>query len=288
MIRTLLTTTALAAALSTGAFAAETMTKSDDQMGTTTIGVSVFTKSPDAQPMESVNGYFAAARNQVLATTLIGKMIYNGTSEDAESIGDVNDVVLSPNGEAEAVVVGVGGFLGIGEKDVAVDFERVTWIERDGTRWLVTNATKEELENAPAFDHSVFEVEGEKSTTLEINTADDEIEREAAEAKQADEEPVMTQARVANADDLIGAPVMGVGNEELGEVSDVIVTDDGMIQSYIIDVGGFLGIGEKPVALEANKLDIRKDADGHLQVHASYTSEQLEAMPEYTGKPKRS
>lgn len=287
MIRTLLTTTALAAALTTGAFAAETMTKSESQMGANGNGVSVFTKSPDAKPMESIDGYFAASHSQILATSLIGKMLYNGTGENAESIGDVNDLVLSPNGEAEAVVVGVGGFLGIGEKDVAVDFERVTWAERDGTRWLTTNATREDLENAPAFDRSMFEVEDE-TTGLDINTATDEIKEMAAVSKKADEGQALTQAKVANADDLIGAAVIGYQDEELGEVSDVVVSDNGMVKSYIIDVGGFLGIGEKPVALDAENLDIRKSAEGELRIYTDYTSKQLEAMPEYSGTADQS
>ena len=287
MIRTLLTTTALAAALTTGAFAAETMTKSESQMGATGTGVSVFTKSPDAKPMESIDGYFAASHSQILATSLIGKMLYNGTGENAESIGDVNDIVLSPNGEAEAVVVGVGGFLGIGEKDVAVDFERITWAERDGTRWLTTNATKEELENAPAFDRSMFEVEDE-TTSLDIKTVTDEIKDMASVSKKADEGQAVTQAEVANADDLIGAPAFGVKNEELGEVSDVIVTDKGMIKSYIIDVGGFLGIGEKPIAMDARKIEIRKNSDGEFRIYTAYTQKQLEALPDYTGKADNS
>ncbi|MBD1549554.1 PRC-barrel domain-containing protein [Roseibium aggregatum] len=287
MIRTLLTTTALVAALTTGAFAAETMTKSESQMGKDEAGVSVFTETPSAKPMESINGYFAADHSQVLATTLIGKMLYNGTGENAETIGDVNDIVLSPNGEAEAVVVGVGGFLGIGEKDVAVDFDRVSWTERDGTRWLTTNATKEELKNAPAFDRSMFEVE-DNTAKLDINTVTDDIKEMAAESKKTDEGQAMTQAKVANADDLIGAPVFGVQDEELGEVSDVIVSDNGMIKSYIIDVGGFLGIGEKPVALDAEKLDIRKNADGELRIYTDFTSKQLEAMPEYSGQADHS
>lgn len=282
MIRTLLTTTALAAALTTGAIAAETMTKSESQMGTTGTGISVFTEAPDAKPMESINGYFTADHSQILATTLIGKMLYNGTGENAKSIGDVNDIVLSPNGEAEAVVVGVGGFLGIGEKDVAVDFERIAWSERDGTRWLTTEATKEELKNAPAFDRSMFMVQ-DKTTKLDINTVTDEIKDMAANSKKADEGQAMTQAKVANADDLIGAPVIGVQDEELGEVSDVVVSDNGMVKSYIIDVGGFLGIGEKPVALDAEKLDIRTGSDGEPRIYTDYTAKQLEALPEYSG-----
>src|SRR5690606_8691689 len=58
-----------------------------------------------------------------LATEIIGETIYNSAGDDAESIGDVNDFVLDQNGEIGAVVVGVGGFLGIGQKNVAINWD---------------------------------------------------------------------------------------------------------------------------------------------------------------------
>lgn len=57
--------------------------------------------------------------NQMMASDLIGTRV---VSTNNESIGDINDVVVDRNGQVMAVVVGVGGFLGIGEKDVAVPF----------------------------------------------------------------------------------------------------------------------------------------------------------------------
>jgi hypothetical protein len=56
-------------------------------------------------------------QNQVLASKLIGTTV---VSTSNEAIGDVNDIVIDRDGRALAVVIGVGGFLGIGEKDVAV------------------------------------------------------------------------------------------------------------------------------------------------------------------------
>jgi sporulation protein YlmC with PRC-barrel domain len=64
-------------------------------------------------------------------------------------IGDVNDVLLNKSGQVTAVIVGVGGFLGVGEKDVAVPFTALAFKEKDGKRYLVMNATKEALQSAP-------------------------------------------------------------------------------------------------------------------------------------------
>ncbi len=57
---------------------------------------------------------------QIMASKMIGTTV---VSANNESIGDINDVVVDRQGRAVAVVIGVGGFLGIGEKDVAVPFE---------------------------------------------------------------------------------------------------------------------------------------------------------------------
>jgi len=57
--------------------------------------------------------------NQMMASDLIGTRV---VSSNNESIGDINDVIVDRNGQVMAAVVGVGGFLGIGEKDVAVPF----------------------------------------------------------------------------------------------------------------------------------------------------------------------
>ena len=55
------------------------------------------------------------------------------------------------------MIVGVGGFLGIGEKDVSVDYKTAEWAEKNGDRWLVVAMSKEELEAAPAFDRAPYE-----------------------------------------------------------------------------------------------------------------------------------
>lgn len=289
MIRTLLTTTALAAMLTTGAIAADNK-KSSDAMNSE-VGVSVFMKSSDAKPMESLNGYFAASHNQILASTLIGKTLYNSYGENAESIGDVNDVVLASDGTAEAVVVGVGGFLGIGEKDVAVDFSRIGWVERDGEKWLTIAATQEELENAPAFDRTMIVGENTMDSMAEhgqkMVDSGKKLLNDMTASKDEHTSEIVVDASVASADQLIGTPVYGAKEAHLGEVNDVIVSADGKVEAYIIDVGGFLGMGEKPVAMGATSLDIKKDDAGTLHIYTSFSQEQLEAYPAYSEEAYR-
>jgi sporulation protein YlmC with PRC-barrel domain len=68
-------------------------------------------------------------------------------------IGDVKDVLLDKEGRVSAVIVGVGGMLGVGEKDVAVPFNALKLAEKDGDRYLVMNTTKEALEKAPGYTY---------------------------------------------------------------------------------------------------------------------------------------
>ena len=65
-------------------------------------------------------------------------------------IGEVNDLLVD-NGKVNAVIIGVGGFLGVGEKNVAVAFPSLKLAEKDGKRYLVLNTIKEALESPPGY-----------------------------------------------------------------------------------------------------------------------------------------
>lgn len=73
----------------------------------------------------------------------IGKSVFN---EADEKIGDVNDIVIASDGRSMFVLVGAGGFLGMGEKSVAVPFDR---IQRMDDRILLSGYTKEQLKALP-------------------------------------------------------------------------------------------------------------------------------------------
>ncbi|WP_323766148.1 PRC-barrel domain-containing protein [Marinovum sp.] len=85
-------------------------------------------------------------------------------------------------------------------------------------------------------------------------------------------------------ENLTGAPAYDSNDERIGEVSELILSENGEVKSVIVDVGGFLGIGEKPVELELSQIDIlRTDAGGDIRVYIAMTEEELEAMPDYEG-----
>jgi PRC-barrel domain len=90
-------------------------------------------------------------------------------------VGEINDVLVDKDGKLVAFVIGIGGFLGIDQKDVAVPFNsiRATWrpdlarpnsdvalpfnssraTRRDGQWWLTLNATRDSLKNAPGYKY---------------------------------------------------------------------------------------------------------------------------------------
>jgi len=69
-------------------------------------------------------------------------------------IGEIMDVLVDRGGKATALIVGVGGFLGMGEKDVAVPFDAVHVTTKDNNKYyLVMNATKDALKGAKGFKY---------------------------------------------------------------------------------------------------------------------------------------
>ena len=121
-----------------------------------------------------------AATVQWRASKLVGVDVYNAANEN---IGEINEVILDSSGKVAGVVIGVGGFLGMGEHDVLVQLNQLKFVSepvrttttttttsgtgtttrttrpaRDANeKWYpdhaVMNATKEQLKALPAFKY---------------------------------------------------------------------------------------------------------------------------------------
>src|SRR5665213_253990 len=68
-------------------------------------------------------------------------------------IGEIGDVLVGSNGEVNAVIIEVGGFLGAGEKDVAVSFGSIKKTMKDNKVYLTMDTTKDALKGAPGFKY---------------------------------------------------------------------------------------------------------------------------------------
>lgn len=314
MIRTLLATTAIATLLATGAWAQENTTPAPAP------------GAMETMPSEGTQPRVVQPASGHLASNMIGETVYNGTGEQAQNVGDVNDIVIGDDGQVEAVVVGVGGFLGIAEKNVAVNYKEMSWAEQNGDRWLVVETTKEALEALPAFDRSAYQpappVAAADPTMQQPSTtpapadqaaeapapadpaapAEDMAQAPSDEAAPADQNAANdnaagtdTMATAAidksalspfdtsnvRAEDLVGTTVYGADDANVGEIGDVVLTQDGKVDAIIVDVGGFLGVGEKEVAVGMENLAFLTDKDGKKFLYTSFTKEQLDAAAAY-------
>jgi len=86
--------------------------------------------------------------DQMLATDILGHVVYN-TAE--ENLGAAVDLILTADGRISGVVIGVGGFLGIGQKEVAIPFDAFAITVVDNEIRLVVDITREELDAAPDY-----------------------------------------------------------------------------------------------------------------------------------------
>ncbi len=87
----------------------------------------------------------------VLISTYFDRGVQNGAGE---KIGTVNDLLLGSDGKIVAVVLGVGGFLGLGEKEVTVPFSIIRIMGRDSDWYFLVDTTKDELKDAPNYRHT--------------------------------------------------------------------------------------------------------------------------------------
>ena len=333
-------------------------------------------------------GNVAVEQTDFLASDLIGMRIYNseaevdaatpvanGAEQEWDDIGEINDIIVSKDGEVTAVILGIGGFLGLGERDVSISMDKIRILnDEDGDRFLVVNTSKEMLEQAPEFERPMMDgeaMEGEAMTetddnvtvvtngeteteemaneveaeteemvqdtenaaeNLEAETEEmaNEVEAESEEMEQeaetmmenaeAETEEAVNEAEAnttvitgdetverellprpeveregyaaaevgmieqMSADDLEGSYVYGANDETVGEIDTLLIGDNGKIDRVVINVGGFLGLGEKPVAVTFDELQVLKNVEGDdVRIYIDSTEERLESQPEYQG-----
>ena len=152
-MKTLAIAAAVAATVTSAAYAQEATT--------TAVGSPIGTQVLTAIPQDAMT-----------VTNFYKQNVYDPSDV---KIGEINDVLIDKDGKLVAFVIGIGGFLGIDQKDVAVPFNsiRATWrpdlgrpdsdaalpfnssraTRREGKWWLTMNAAKEPLKNAPGYKY---------------------------------------------------------------------------------------------------------------------------------------
>lgn len=129
------------------------------------------------------------------------------------------------------------------------------------------------------------EAEPEAATDSTYAAQDDMQATEPGTMQTSPQDPATTmdqQSSMAGASqlteaDVVGQTIVSQDGEEIGTVVQVVEDETGMGQLAVVEVGEFLGIGEKQVAIELRRLSM--GADG--QVRSDLTADRLESMPEY-------
>jgi hypothetical protein len=312
-MKTLLMTSALVMAMSAPGFS---QTATDT---TTTVDVQVNSPYLPGVDMGVRASDFTEADTSTMSTEAVAEADANWV--DA---GEISDVIISRKGDTEAVLVDFGGFLGIGEKTVAVDMRQLEMVPDSGSSddyFIVFHGSKADLEAAPAFDPKMVFSTDAPASDAAVVPADSVTTAAPADPMAAPADTTMAPAdttmapadgtaaapadstmapadttaaapadgkvaagtsvdfAVMTQEELIGKRVYGKADEDVGEISAVGLAADGKIESVIVDVGGFLGMGEKKVALTADKLMVMKDANGtDTYLHVNATEDELKAM----------
>jgi len=370
-------------------------------------------------------GNYTAQPTDINASNFIGQRIYAadtmpadtvqpGAEKDWDDVGEINEVILDPTGKVNAVVLGVGGFLGMGEKDVAVPMQDVKFVKSgDGPNdfFLVVNTNKDALAAAPAFvsaedkanqqaaandaattaadpaatasdttmtapadttttadttkpadtttaadttaekpadatttadsstaattdqtttaanttaekpadtttamdnsaatttttDTAADTTKPADTTTAADNTAGDTDQTTTASTTTGNATQAMTdenrtrltrpeitregyqaaQATELTADKLTGARVYGPNDEDVGEINRIILDNNGQVDRVVLDIGGFLGMGERQIAVTMDELNIVKNTQGDdFRVYIDANQANLKAQPEFKG-----
>lgn len=104
-----------------------------------------------AKPAESKDAVLTQAPGDLAASKLVGATVYNTTNE---TVGEISDVIISPNGTVTAVLIGVGGFLGMGEKTIAVPYAALKAARGDNNALKISiDGTKESLKAMPDYKY---------------------------------------------------------------------------------------------------------------------------------------
>jgi len=243
-------------------------------------------------------------------------------ARNGEDVGEIQDVIIDRNGKVKEVIVDVGGFLGIGQKSVAISMDDLEFTRRGEARYL---GSREDLENRPeiAYDsnryrygmrhpgmygpyHYPYE-RGYRAPYFDPrydyprgyyerdrymrDMGPGEYENRYFRDRYAyrgdrdrdrydrygDREGYRLSGNEVSLDSIVGADVRNRKGDDLGEINDLVIDPRGRVSKVVVGVGGFLGIGEKDVAVPFHELEYV----GPYYVMYRGTEEDLKQMPSF-------
>jgi sporulation protein YlmC with PRC-barrel domain len=213
---------------------------------------------------------------QVDAQKMIGRELLNASDD---KIGSIDSVMLGREGKVQAVIVNIGGFLGLGERNVAINWGDIR-VSEDGKK-ITTALTRDQLKALPEYRYADDTRRGTAFDATDARDRRDAGDTGAARPADKNTPVVDTSSLLAyKSQSIVGAKVMNVHGDTVGEVKELLILANGMVRGALMSVGGFLGIGERDVAVEWSDLTIARDGKD-IRVMVKLNNDQLKALPEY-------
>lgn len=218
---------------------------------------------------------------EVDAGKLIGK---NVVDAQGNTVGEIDSVLVNEKGKVDAVVLDVSSFLE-SKKLITVPW---TDLKTNADGEITSSLTKEVAKSASDYKYKSDDARGKVLTQSgdvytakmadsgEVTSTSTNTTDAAAGAKTA----MKNNDGSLNASQIIGLKVTDAQNQSVGEVSEVLLGENGKVDGVVVDVGGVLGVGAHPVRLGWKDLHLMEKDDTPTGM-VKMTVDELKAMPKY-------
>jgi hypothetical protein len=181
--------------------------------------------------------------------------------EDWDMAGNVTDIVISRSGEVMALVVDAGGYLGKGAERVISldDIILAPDMDERGEYFVIYNGRKDAFEKTSEYE-------------------EDQVQFRQTDRMMDGETVEIVAIGDLGTDAMLGMAAFGENNNWVGEVSQFTLTGEGKVDKVILDIGGFLGIGETQVSVPLDMIEFRRLGGDEMRAYVSATEEELEEM----------
>ena len=208
------------------------------------------------------------------AGKLLGRNVKNAKNE---TIGEINSIHLDQAGKVDGVLVPVGGFLGVGEREVLLAWHDLQ-IDANG-EVVRANMTNDQLKAMSGYTYKNPAYRGTVFTDTGVWRADrtDTASNASVPSRSTGDFNVAGQMSSAA---LVGKTVKNAPNGSVGTIEDIYLDNSGAVKRVVVSVGGFLGMGTKDVGVPWSDLKFGRDGSS-ITVLTNWTKDSLKAMPDY-------